>query len=515
VNPSGIASASSSSGRERVRIGIGGFSHESNTFASRRANLDDFQRAGLFRGEEIERAFTGTQAVIAGYLEAADVLGFEVRPLFFAQANPMGAIEDETFERLAEELLAAVVAEGPLDALLLAQHGAAVARSYPDADGELLSRVRAAVGDIPIGVTLDLHANVTQRMVDASTVTVLYRTNPHLDTRDRGFECAELTYRTALGEISPEQALERPPTIVHILRQGTTDGPMAGLYEELEGMIGRGNLLTASIAEGYPWADVEEMGMSCLAVTDGDAAAARSAAQELAALVWRDRARLQAEPTTVEEAIRIAVEHQTGHPVLLLDAGDNVGAGSPGDSTTLLHAARTVGLRGVATTICDPAAAKACHESGLRSEVKLSIGGVGAAHDPPFPLAGVITALSNGSFQASGAVHGGVTSFELGLTAVVETDDGFTVLLCSNPVIDATSEPHRTLGVPLSRMRAIIARGVHSPLPAYAALVDETVNVGSPGVTSPDLTSFAYERRRRPLFPFEPDTAYVLPARSS
>lgn len=176
-----------------------------------------------------------------------------VVPLYYATAQPSGMIERQTFEHIADELLVSLAAGGPWDGVLPALHGAAVAEGYPDVDGELVSRVRAAVGtSVPIGLALDLHANLTPQMVGQATVTVLYRTNPHLDARLRAGECAELVVRTVRGQIHPVQVLVTPPLVINIAKQWTGEEPMQSLMAAAEAVVARQGILTASIAFGCP-----------------------------------------------------------------------------------------------------------------------------------------------------------------------------------------------------------------------------------------------------------------------
>src|SRR5205823_13729704 len=171
----------------------------------------------------------------------------------------------------------------PWDGVLLHLHGAAVSEDFPDADGEIAARVRAVVGqDVPIGLSIDMHANISQKMVEHVTATMVYRTNPHLDPRPRARECADIIVRTIRGEARPVQALETPPVAINIVKQFTGEEPMRSLVQDVEEVIGRPGMLSASVAEGYPYADVAEMGMSFLAVHDGDADAARDAARWMA-----------------------------------------------------------------------------------------------------------------------------------------------------------------------------------------------------------------------------------------
>jgi microcystin degradation protein MlrC len=204
---------------EKMRIAIAGFFHETNTFAPIPTTYEQFT---ILRGAEIPRFHRTAHTALAGFFMAAENLGFEAVPLLFAHAQPAGLIHRAPFEEIISEQLALLQAQGPWDAVLLANHGAAVAKGYPDVDGEIAERVRALVGpNVPLGMVLDLHGNISQRLIAHTTVCVVYRQNPHLDPRERACECAELIYHTVKGEIHPVQALETPPLVVSIIKQFT------------------------------------------------------------------------------------------------------------------------------------------------------------------------------------------------------------------------------------------------------------------------------------------------------
>ena len=169
-----------------MRVGIAGISHESNCFSSQPTTMERFEERGIERGEEILARYKDSHSKIAGYLEGAGKFGFEIVPLFVANAMPMGPLTADTFETLMGEVLDSIKNAGHLDGLFLYLHGAMVSEEYPDGDGELCARVRQFLGpDIPIMTTPDIHANMSQKMIDNTTATVIYRMNPHLDTRER------------------------------------------------------------------------------------------------------------------------------------------------------------------------------------------------------------------------------------------------------------------------------------------------------------------------------------------
>ena len=221
-----------------MRFALADFSHETNTYAPWLATYERFAQSGILRGEEIIRRYRHSHSSLSGFLDAADHFGFELVPLIYASTLPCGMITRDAFERIVGEMLDLIERQGPWDAVLLANHGAAVAEDFPDVDGEIAARVRALVGpNVPIGMALDLHGNISRRMIENSTACVFYRQNPHLDPTPRAFECAEIIYRTVRGEVKPVQALETPPLVVNIVKQFTGEEPMASLMRACDEVI--------------------------------------------------------------------------------------------------------------------------------------------------------------------------------------------------------------------------------------------------------------------------------------
>ncbi|MDQ3809099.1 MAG: M81 family metallopeptidase [Chloroflexota bacterium] len=492
-----------------MRLAALGMSHETNTFSTVPTDYGLFESAGICRGEEVRRQFGTSQATMAGFLAAGERSGVNVVPLFFANAHPFGTITRDAFERLGGEMLELLRANGPWDGVLLALHGAAVSQDYPDADGEILRRIRELVGpNIPIGAAHDMHANLSRQMVEQASVTTVYQTNPHLDARERALECADLIIRTVQGDIHPVQALEMPPLLVNILKQFTGEEPMRGLVEAGKAARSRPGILSTSVVEGYPYADVPEMGMSFLAVADGDAALARTTARTLADAAWQRRADLQGDAPSPEAALRHAAAAPKG-PVVLMDVGDNIGGGSPADSTILLAEARRLGVRSFLQTLCDPEAVRCCVTAGVGNNVTLAVGAkTDSRHGQPVTVSGCVRTISDGRFEDPRPTHGGFRFFDGGPTVRLDTTDGHTLVLTTKRVGNTSIQQMYALGIRPEDYQVVVAKGVISPRPAYAPIASEIVLVDTPGVTTANLSNFKYHRRRRPLYPFEPDARY-------
>ena len=489
-----------------MRLAALGLAHETNTFSSVPASYDRWE---ILRGDEIRQKHATATTSMAGMLAASERLGVEIVPLLFANTGPIGTITRDAFDRIVGEMMALLRERGPWDGVLMAQHGAAVSEEYPDADGEIVRRAREVVGpSVPIGVTPDMHANLSQKLIEQSTVTVVYRTNPHLDPKERAEECAELIVRTIKGEIRPVQALEMPPLVVNIVKQYTGEEPMKAIVEGIPAVLARPGILSASVAEGYPYADVEEMGMAFLAIHDGDLSAARDAARYLADLAWERRLALQGDVPFPTEALQYADAAPEG-PIVLMDVGDNIGGGSSADSTYLLAEAKQLGIKRFLQTLYDPEAVTACEAAGVGATVTLPVGGkTDDLHGSPVTVTGTVRVLFDGLYEDPLPTHGGWRFFDGGTTAVLDTTDDHTLILTSKRAGNTSLEQLYSVGVDPERFKVVVAKGVVSPRPAYSRVAKEIVLVNTPGVTTSDLSFFTYHRRRKPLYPFEPDATY-------
>jgi microcystin degradation protein MlrC len=489
-----------------VRLAVLGLSHETNTFSRVPA---DYAAFGILRGDEIVRRHGTATSTVSGFLGAADRFGAQVVPLVYASTGPCGTITRDAFERILDEMLSRLRSGGRWDGVLLAQHGAAVADGYPDADGEVAARVRHLLGPgVAVGMSLDMHGNLTERMVASTTVTNVYHTNPHLDAAERASDCAALIVRTVNGEIHPVQALETPPLVINIVKQFTGEEPMLGLMADCDRVAALPGMLSASVAEGYPYADVPEMGMACLAVHDGDPAAARRAARWLAGRAWQRRREMVGDTPSPEDALRQAAAFPRG-PVVLMDVGDNVGGGSPADSTHILAAAQRLGVRRFLQALYDPEAVQNCIAAGVDAPVELAVGGkTDDMHGRPVPIRGRVRRLADGRFEDTRPTHGGGRFFNQGPTAVVDTEDEHTLVLNSRRLGSMSIEQMYSVGVDPERYQVVVAKGVVSPRPAYEPVAARIILVNSPGVTTSDLSFFAYRNRRVPLYPFEGDAPY-------
>ena len=498
-----------------MRVGVVALLHESNTFIGRPTTIDEFRGGLLATGAEIRQQLAEAHHEIGGFLAGGRAAGLDVQPLFAARAVPYGTIGRDCFEQLVGMMLEQLVAAGPLDGVLAAPHGATVAEGYPDADGYWLGRVRELVGrDRPLIATLDPHANLSPAMLEACDAVIAYRTNPHLDQRERGVEAARLMARTLRGEVRPVAAAAYPPLAISIDRQQTDVPPFSAVGQLADQLRARPDVLSVSVLLGFPYADVREMGSSVVVVTDGDRPAAQRQADELAAALWGRRNEFRGEFVDVDTAVRRAAA--LPGPVCLLDMGDNVGGGSPGDGTVVAEALARHGVASAFVCLCDPVAVKRLAEAAAPARLTLAVGGkTDARHGAPWQDEFRVLGLFPGRFSEPEPRHGGFRDFDQGPTAVVRSSGGLTCMLTSRRIPPFSLRQLTSCGLDPGSFQILVAKGVNAPLAAYGPVCRHVIRVDTPGVTRADMTRLEFRRRRRPMFPFEVDVDWTPEDRST
>ncbi|MEE6282879.1 M81 family metallopeptidase [Georgenia sp. MJ170] len=494
-----------------VRLAVLGLGHETNTFSSVPADLTAYNDGGIHRGQDLVDEYLESQATFAGFLTPHACQDVEVVPLLAAWINPCGAVTFEAFESIVGEMVTMLRDAGPVDGVLLGLHGAAVAVGQLDADAEIAGRVRAVVGpDVPIGVVVDMHANLDHRLVESVDVLLPYQTNPHVDARERGIECRARVLELVGRTQRPGLVLEQLPLVVTITRQDTREEPMAGLLahaRELEQIDG---VLDVSVVEGFPYADVPPMGMSVVVAHRDGAPAAREVAATMSERVWAARKALQGDGVSVTDAISAVAEHHDDRPLLVLDVGDNVGGGGPGDSTVLLAEALRRGVGGLVVVLLDPAAVRELSGAAIGDRVQVAVGGRSAEQDgEPVTLDAVVIGRSDGRYEEPKMAHGGLRYFDAGAMVALRTSEGdITAVLTSKLVQPITPHQLGTVGLDPASFRAIVAKGVNGPRAGYADVCGDLVVADTPGVTRLSVQGFTYVNRRRPMYPYEPETTY-------
>jgi microcystin degradation protein MlrC len=488
--------------KKQLRVAIVSVNHESNTFIPSPTTLENFRSSVLLQGEEIRRQYRHAHHEIGGFFQALEEADIEAVPIVFAHAVPWGTVDDEALDTLWKMAREGLEAAGPLNAVLAANHGAGVNASRPDLDGWWFTNLRQLIGKIPLIATIDPHANLTPAMVEACDALIAYRENPHLDQRQRGEEAGRLMVSTLQKGARPVLAASFPPLAINIERQLSFAEPMQSVHRELERVRALPGILSASVTMGFPYADVHEMGSGFLVVADGDETLAQREADRLGNWLWENRELFRGEMISPQEALdRVA---SSPKPVGLLDMGDNMGGGGPGDSTLLARLCVERGQQGVFWYLPDPDSAARAIDAGVGARLRLSLGGkLPMSPEPPLDLEVEVVSIHDGKFTETKPRHGGRTGGDMGPTAIVRSG-GLTIMLMtrrSGP--NGSIQPIRTCGLEPKDFEVLLIKGVHAPVGGYQEVCPTLIRVNTPGVTCADLEKLTYNNRRKPLFPFE------------
>ena len=481
-------------------IAIGGIMHESNTFSE--APTDYGALSQTFAKYLID-AWGETHHEMAGFIQGASEYDYTAYPTLMASATPAGPVTDDAFDRLTNMLIQHLKSIPKYDGLLLALHGALVAESYPDGDGEILRRLREVLGrDLPIVVTLDQHANVSEQMVAESTALVIYKTTPHIDQRQRGLQAAELMMRILADEVTPTQALAKPPMILNILYHNTNVPPMEPILTAAKQLETRPDVLVASVAAGYPYADVHEVGPAFVVVTDDNAQLAQTEADRLSDMLWNIHEQLSIDLPDAAQAVAQATQSEQ-HPVILVEMGDNIGGGSPGDSTFVLAELQRQGASGYVVVLCDPEGVQVCIQAGVGGDVALNVGGkADNMHGDSVAIQGKVRLIHDGQFEETQPRHGGQRYHNQGLTTVVAVGDSL-VVLTSRRQTPFSLQQLLSLGIDPTEMRMIVVKAAVAFRAAYEPIAGQIIEVDTPGLTAVNPLHFEYHNVRRPLFPLD------------
>ena len=486
-----------------MRIAIGGFMHESNTFAPLPADLRRFREGSLTYGDAVVPVWQDAHHEVGGFIEGAAKFGYELVPVAMAWATPAGPVTDEFFDHFTDAL-ATGCKLARADGVLLALHGAMVTPKHPDADAETCRRVRAALGpNVPLGVSLDFHGNVSPQMAETANVLVGYQTYPHIDQRQRGVVTAELIARAVKGEIRPVCHVAKPPMLLNLLGQDTTREPMAGLMRQCREMEKQPGILSVSLMAGFPYADVPEMGASVIVVADGNRSHAKAAADELADAMWAVREQLNVVSPQPEEAVRKALAC-TKLPALLIDLGDNIGGGSAGDGTVLLAELLKQRAKGFVVVIHAPTAVEQAKAVGVGGTLEVTVGGsTGALHGDAVRVRGLVRSLHDGKWVEVEARHGGRRQNDQGHTAVLDLGDGNLVVVNTLRTPPFSLGQLTSLGIDPKATKAIVVKAAVAYKAAYAPIGGTIIEVDTPGLTAINAARFTYKRIKRPMYPLD------------
>ena len=493
-----------------MRIAVGGFMHESHSFAPMPTSYEDFLRPGGFPplagGHALFAAVRGTSVPIAGAIEAGQQAGVDLVPLAWCFANPAGPVQDEAFERIAARIcapLSLALDEGPLDGVYLDLHGAAVVVSFPDAEGELLRRVRAIVGGVPITISLDPHANLTARMVELADAVVPFRTYPHVDMRAAGARAMHLLIARIKRGRPWARAFRQLDFWIPLPSQCTMIGPMQAAMVEREALAERLDVVELAFCFGFPYADFPDCGVAMAAYSD-DEAVAQGAVTMLHDWLAAHEADFRLDIVAAEEAVADAIQiaATATRPVVIADTQDNPGGGGHGDTTGLLaELLRQNATGAVLALINDAESAAALHAAGEGAEVALSLGG--KSDGAPLAVTAKVLRLTDGRFTNTGPMGRGNPS-DLGPCALIEVAPGLRVIVVSRKTQAYDQALFRHFGIEPSECQILALKSSVHFRADFQPISEKVIVAAAPGPVAGDPAVFEFFNvragvRKRPM----------------
>lgn len=483
------------------------FSHESNTFSRCPADHAAFKDRGIRQGEAAIAERGEANTPIAGFLDIGRPAGWRVVHAISAAAQPSGPVTRDAFDHIAGVIVDTAKAHrGAIDGVLLGLHGAMVTDFCEDGEGELLDRLRAVLGrDVPIGITLDPHANVTRKMTELADIVVSYKTYPHVDVRETGRLAAGILQRTMAGEIRPVTLRAERPMLEEVNGGRTDIGPMVERLAKAKAYEKEADVFAVSVNGGFGNADIEEVGPTVLVTCQGDHERHRAFAEALVEDMWQRRFDKVTPFLSVEEAVAEAAGYvATSGPLIIADYADNPGGGGYGDATELLKGMIAADLKDACFgPIVDPEAAAELHRAKPGSTVSIRLGG---KVDPeiggrPLALTGTLVSISDGNYVGDGPMMGGLHA-SWGPCAVLRVGD-VDILVTTIRAQMNDLQQFRAFGIDPAAKRVVALKSMQHFRAAFEPIAGKVIVCDSGALCTPDLTKLPYRRVRRPIFPLD------------
>lgn len=489
-----------------MRIAVASLQQESNTFAPVPASVQTFAEDYLLEGSAL-MDLRGTATEVGGFLSVLKEAGAEVIPVLAAHAISGGPVRAPDFADLRDRITTGLRAAGPLDGVALALHGAMVVDGEDDGSGALLAAVRAAIGELPLAATVDSHANLTARMIDHADILVSYRTYPHVDLDGTGRRAATLLMDMLAGRLRPALAIAKVAMLHSAESHPVDQEPMRGLWARLEEFRRKGVIVDGGLCPVQPWLDLPDLGFAALSLTNGDPAAARRTAEDLARRAWTHRHAFEATLVEPRAAIRRALAIDGG-PVVLSESADATGAGSPGDSTVVLNALLEMGVAERALlTIVDPQAVRHCAAAGEGARLTVTVGGKLGRFSPPTTVEGTVRRIGPTQFTFTTGYTGTVA--RMGQAAVLDVGP-ISLVITEHPVMTSDPALYRAVGLEPTEAKIVVVKSPAQFRAAYEPIARSIISLDSPGHSPPNLQRLPFVRRPRPCFPFEDPDAPPL-----
>jgi len=490
-----------------MKILIGEIAHETNTFANEKTTVESFKEWEWIHGDEILQKHRKVRDYLGGMMERAEETGVEIIPLFSAFAMPSGVITKETYNVLLQELTNSIKAVKEYDAICLALHGAGVAEDEDDLEGGILSAIREVVGyKIPVVVTLDLHGNITDQMVQEADVLLGVNFYPHVDCFERGIEAIDITRKILSGELQPKMSLKKLPLMIPT---STTNLPPAKNINELcWAHEVNEKIIDCTFFHGFPYTNIPEVGVSVVTVTNNDQELADQAAEEIALEIWNTKEMFFPDIINPDEGIKRALKIE-GKPIVINETSDNPGGGTPGDGTHLLSAMIEANLENACFSfIYDPEVVNIAHNSGVGATIDVLLGGkTDDLHGKPLKVTAYVKTLADGRFiQSSQMGKGAKVNYGKSARLVVGDID---IVVCSKRSQTLDEQIFLLHGIDIRSYKIVALKSSQHFRAGFEPLAHTIITVDSPGLSSFNLFSFEHSRLAKEVYPFKKDVEFL------
>jgi microcystin degradation protein MlrC len=481
---------------------------ETNTFSPIPTGARLFAETALVRGGAYGASPNLFALPLIEFRDRAQAKGWRVTESLCTFAMPAGTTVQRVYEAFRDEILADLAKAMPVDAVLLSLHGAMVAEATESCETDLVQRIRAVVGPgVPIGVELDLHCHLTDELVAASTAIVIFKEYPHTDVRERAGELFDIVAAALEGRAAPRMALF-DCRMLGLYPTGIE--PMASFVRKIKGLEGRDGVLSVSIAHGFPWGDVAQVGTRVLVVTDGDAKGGPAHGQEIARALGLElralRPRIEAPWLPLDKALDQAMAAPEG-PLVLADMADNAGGGAPSDSTFVLRAMLERGMGNAAVgCIWDPGAVALCFEAGEGGRLRLRIGGkLGPMSGDPIDVEATVLRVVRDAMQ-----EGLGAKVNMGDSAAIRVmagdggpEGGIDVVLISKRTQPFSPTAFTAVGVEPAAKRYVVVKSMNHFRAGFEPIAKAILYVAAPGAIDFDYRRIPYTRLKRPIYPLD------------
>lgn len=477
-----------------MKLFIAGLDTETNTFSPMQTGIEAFRENLIAYGDATGKPLNCCSSQMFVWRNAAQEKGWDVVESLCAVAEPGGRTTRAVYESFRATILDDLKAAMPVDAVMLALHGACVADGYDDVEGDLLAHVRQVVGpDVPVAAELDLHCHITERMLANATMIATYKEYPHTDIEEVAEQLFRLMERTLAGDVKPAMGMHdcRMINTFHPHR-----APLRGIVDRMKAMEGQDGVLSVSFGHGFPWGDVEDVGAKMLVVTDNDPEKAVRVARSFAREIFEAREQMRGDYLGIDAALDRAVAATSG-PIVLADVSDNAGGGAPGDSTFILRRIIERGIEDVASCLYwDPIAVRMCREAGEGATLALRIGGkVGPASGDPLDLTVTVSRVASGITQRFGP-----TPLAIG-DAVWVSAGSIDIVL--NTVRTQTFHPEcmTALGLDPAQKKIVVVKSSNHFRAGFEPIARDILYVSAPGALQPTFEDLAFTKLKRPYWP--------------